>query len=47
MIYVLIVFLIIEVIIIEVRLKKKQHNDERIIARLDLLIKEVRNRKNH
>ncbi len=43
---VLIVVLIIELIVIEVRLKKKLDNDERIIERLDLMIKDIRELKN-
>lgn len=46
MIGVLIVLLIIELIVIEVRLKKKLDNDERIIERLDLMIKDIRDLKN-
>lgn len=43
---VLMVVLIIELIVIEVRLKKKLDNDERIIERLDLMIKDIRELKN-
>ncbi len=43
---VLIVLLIIELIVIEVRLKKKLDNDERIIERLDMMIKDIREIKN-
>ncbi|OME94885.1 hypothetical protein BK123_07255 [Paenibacillus lautus] len=43
---ILIVVLIIELIVIEVRLKKKLANDERIIERLDLMIKDIRDIKN-
>jgi hypothetical protein len=43
---VLIVVIIIELIVIEVRLKKKLDNDERIIERLDLMIKDIRELKN-
>lgn len=43
---VLIVVLIIELIVIEVKLKKKLDNDERIIERLDLMIKDIRELKN-
>jgi hypothetical protein len=43
---ILIVVLIIELIVIEVRLKKKLDNDERIIERLDLMIKDIRELKN-
>jgi hypothetical protein len=43
---ILIVVLIIELIVIEVRLKKKLDNDERIIERLDLMIKDIREIKN-
>lgn len=46
MIGVLIVLLIIELIVIEVRLKKKLDNDERIIERLDMMIKDIREIKN-
>lgn len=42
---VLIVLLIIELIVIEVRLKKKLDN-ERIIERLDMMIKDIREIKN-
>lgn len=43
---VLIVLLIIELIVIEVRLKKNLDNDERIIERLDMMIKDIREIKN-
>lgn len=43
---ILIVLLIIELIVIEVRLKKKLDNDERIIERLDMMIKDIREIKN-
>ncbi|MGG3505833.1 hypothetical protein ABES58_10150 [Paenibacillus lautus] len=43
---VLIVVLIIELIVIEARLKKKLNNDERIIERLDLMIKDIRELNN-
>lgn len=43
---VLIVLLNIELIVIEVRLKKKLDNDERIIERLDMMIKDIREIKN-
>jgi hypothetical protein len=43
---ILIVVLIIELLVIEVRLKKKLDNDERIIERLDLMIKDIRELKN-
>lgn len=43
---ILIVVLIIELLVIEVRLKKKLHHDERIIERLDHMIKDIRELKN-
>lgn len=45
MIGILMVVLIIELIVIEVRLKKKLNNDERIIKRLDLMIRDIREMK--
>ncbi|MCI1776035.1 hypothetical protein V4V36_00465 [Paenibacillus lautus] len=45
MIGILMVVLIIELIVIEVRLRKKLDNDERIIERLDLMIRDIREMK--
>lgn len=45
MIGILMVVLIIELIVIEVRLRKKLDNDERIMERLDLMIRDIREMK--
>lgn len=45
MIGILMVVLIIELIVIEVRLRKKLDNDDRIIERLDLMIRDIREMK--
>ncbi|WP_339302911.1 hypothetical protein [Paenibacillus sp. FSL R5-0519] len=42
LILILLIIIVIGIAIIEGRLKKKLENDERIIEKLDVLIKEVR-----